>query len=107
MKRSVKSRRGVEPQRTKAMKVFLGQAKNEADRMRIVLAVHEIEEQVTDYLKREATKAKREAEKERELLIASLVSAEPFQIGNKWGLRHKGCIVVTPIYRNVKYPVGR
>ena len=107
VKRSVKSRRGVEPQRTKAMKVFLGQAKNEADRMRIALAVHEIEEQVADYLKREAAKAKREAEKERELLIASLVSAEPFQIGNKWGLRHKGRIVVPPIYRNVKSPVGR
>ena len=75
--------------------------------MRIALAVHEIEEQVADYLKREAAKAKREAEKERELLIASLVSAEPFQIGNKWGLRHKGRIVVPPIYRNVKYPVGR
>ena len=107
MKSSVKSRRGVDPQRTKAMKVFLGQAKDEADRRMIALAVHEIEEQVADYLKREAAKAKREAEKERELLIASLVSAEPFQIGNKWGLRHKGRIVVPPIYRNVKSPVGR
>ncbi|MDY4527063.1 MAG: hypothetical protein SPE11_03975 [Parabacteroides sp.] len=107
VKRSTRSRRVVEPQRKKAVKVFLGQAKNEADRMMIVHAVREIEEQVADYLKKEATKVKQEAEKERELQMATLVSAEPFQIGNKWGLRHKGRIVVPPIYRSVKSPVGR
>ena len=107
VKRSARSRSVARPQRKKAVKVFLGQAKNEADRMMIVHAVREIEEQVADYLKKEATKAKREAEKERELQMATLVSAEPFNIGNKWGLRSKGRIVVPPVYRSVKSPVGR
>ena len=99
VKRSARSR--------KAVKEHLGQAKNEADRMMIVHAVREIEEQVADYLKMESAKAKREAEKERELQMATLVSAEPFNIGNKWGLRSKGRIVVPPVYRSVKSPVGR
>ena len=107
VKRSARSRSVARPQRKKAVKVFLGQAKNEADRMMIVHAVREIEEQVADYLKMEATKAKREAEKEREQQMATLVSAEPFNIGNKWGLRSKGRIVVPPVYRSVKSPVGR
>ena len=107
VKRSARSRSVARPQRKKAVKVFLGQARNEADRMMIVHAVREIEEQVADYLKKEATKAKREAEKERELQMATLVSAEPFNIGNKWGLRSKGRIVVPPVYRSVKSPVGR
>ena len=107
VKRSARSRSVARPQRKKAVKVFLGQAKNEADRMMIVHAVREIEEQVADYLKMESAKAKREAEKERELQMATLVSAEPFNIGNKWGLRSKGRIVVPPVYRSVKTPVGR
>lgn len=39
--------------------------------------------------------------------MAIFVSVEPFQIGNKWGLRSKGRIMVPPIYRNVQSPVGR
>lgn len=99
MKRSARSR--------KAVKVHLGVARNEADRAMILRAVRDIEGQVADRLKKEAAKAKHEAEKEREQLMATLVSAEPFRIGNKWGLRSKGRIVVPPIYRSVKSPVGR
>ena len=91
----------------KAVKVHLGQVENEADRAMIVHAVREIEEQVADHLKKESVKAQRAAEREREQQMATLVSAEPFQIGNKWGLRSKGRIVVPPIYRNVQSPVGR
>ena len=91
----------------KAVKEHLGQVESEADKVMIVHAMREIEEQVADCLKQEAAKAEREAEKERERQMAMLVSAEPFQIGNKWGLRSKGRIVVPPIYRNVKSPVGR
>ena len=91
----------------KAVKVHLGQVENEADRAMIVHAVRDIEEKVADHLKKESAKAKRAAEREREQQMATLVSAEPFQIGNKWGLRSKGRIVVPPIYRNVQSPVGR
>ena len=99
VKRSARSR--------KAIKVHLGQAKNEADRTMIVHAVREIEEKVADHLKKEAAKAKREADEIREVQIATLVSAEPFNIGSKWGLRSKGRIVAPPIYRSVQSPVGR
>lgn len=91
----------------KAVKTHLGQVVDGADRERVVLAVRKIEEQVADCLKKEAARAKREAEKEREQQMAMLVSAEPFSIGNKWGLRKRGRIVVPPIYRKVKSPVGR
>ena len=91
----------------KALKVYLGVAVNEADMAMLLRDVREIEGQVAERLKKEAAKAKREAEKERERQMATLVSAEPFRIGNKWGLRSKGRIVVPPIYRSVKYPVGR
>ena len=91
----------------KAVKEYLGVAGNEADRAMLLRDVREIEGQVAERLKKEAAKAKREAEKERERQMATLVSAEPFRIGNKWGLRSKGRIVVPPIYRSVKYPVGR
>ena len=99
VKKSVRSR--------KVVKEPLESAKNEADRMMLLHAVREIEEKVADHLRKEAEQAKLEAEREREQQIATLVSAEPFNIGNKWGLRSKGRIVVPPIYRNVKSPVGR
>lgn len=90
----------------KAVKRLLGKVEREADKTRIVHAVREIEEQVADRLKREAEKAKRDAEKERKRELTVLLAAEPFSIGNKWGLRNKGRIVVPPIYRQVKSPVG-
>ena len=31
----------------------------------------------------------------------------PFKIGNKWGLKHKGRIVVPSIYRSIDAPVGK
>ena len=99
VKRSSRSR--------KAVKRLLGQVENETDRAMMVMAVREIEDEVAARLKREAAKAKREAEKEREMQMAMLVAAEPFSIGNKWGLRNKGRIVVPPIYRRVELPVGR
>ena len=98
-KKSTRSRRVV--------KVLLGQVENDADRAMMAHAVREIEERVADRQRREATKAQREATRERERQMAMLVTAEPFNIGNKWGLRSKGRIVVPPIYRRVRRPVGR
>ena len=91
----------------KAVKRHLGQVESEADKVMIVHSVCEIEEQVADRLKREAAKERGEAEQERERQLAMLVSSEPFHIGDKWGLRNKGRIVVPPIYRAIKHPVGR
>lgn len=91
----------------KAVKVWLGKGENDVDRAMIVHAVREIEAQMADNLKRLAAKVKRQAERERERLMAALVPAEPFSIGHKWGLRKKGRIVVPPVFRNLKSPVGR
>lgn len=91
----------------RVVKAHLGQVNNDADRAMMAHAVREIEERVADRQRREATKAQREATKERERQMAMLVTAEPFSIGNKWGLRSKGRIVVPPIYRRVRRPVGR
>ena len=90
----------------KAVKEYLGKVENEADKTRVVQAVREIEAQVTDRLKMEAAKAQREADEEREKQMARLATAEPFQIGNKWGLRSRGRMVVPPIYRRVESPIG-
>ena len=90
----------------KAVKKHLGQAKNEADWAVLAHGVREIEEQVAASLKRKAAKARREAEKERKQQMAMLVASVPFAIGNKWGLRHKGRMVVPPIYRRVESPIG-
>ena len=91
----------------KAVKRLLGRVTCESDRAMMVRCVREIEDEVADRLKREAAKAKRDAEREREVQMAMLVAAEPFSIGNRWGLRSKGRIVVPPIYRRVEGPVGR
>lgn len=91
----------------KAVKVLLGKGENDVDRAMIVHAVREIEAQMADNLKRLAAKVKRQAEREREQQIATLVPAEPFCIGHKWGLRKRGRIVVPPVYRSLKSPVGR
>ena len=90
----------------KAVKEHLGQVENEADKAMLLQAVREVEGQVAEHLRKEAEKAKNEAEKEREKQMAMLVSVEPFSIGNKWGLRKDGRIVVPPIYRTIHKPVG-
>lgn len=90
----------------KAVKRHLGKVDSEGDKAMVIHAVRELEGELAERLKREAAKAKRAAEKERERQMAMLVAAEPFSIGNKWGLRYGGRIVVPPIYRTVKRPVG-
>lgn len=46
-----------------------------------------------------------QAEKQRKRLM-QLQNAEPFQMNNKWGLRLDGRVIVPPIYRSIKEPVG-
>lgn len=91
----------------RALKRRLGRVDDENEKAEMLDAVRQIEVRIANRLRREAAKAKREAEKERERQIAILISVEPFKIGDKWGLRKKGRIVVPPIYRLVKNPVGR
>lgn len=46
-----------------------------------------------------------EAEKQKRRLM-QLQNVEPFVLNNKWGLRLDGRVIVPPIYRNIKRPVG-
>ena len=94
------------PKTRKAIKKHLGKVENEVNKVMMVHAIHEIEQQVSERIKKKAAQAQREIEKEHEKEIATLLSAEPFQIGNKWGLRKEGRIVVAPIYRMIKQSVG-
>ncbi|MGN0874717.1 MAG: hypothetical protein ACI4OZ_05980 [Akkermansia sp.] len=90
----------------RAVKRLLGRVECEADRMMVMHAVQEVEEQVALRMKRAEERERRAAERSRKREMAQLMAAEPFQIGKKWGLRMKGRIVVPPIYRTVEQPVG-
>lgn len=48
----------------------------------------------------------REKEKKRQERLAGMQQAVPFQSGLKWGLKLGDRIIVPPVYRNIKMPVG-
>lgn len=56
-----------------------------------------------------ATELRQEAAKEekRRQLFAAYPDAIPFRSGMKWGLKVGGRVIVPPIYRNLRPPVGR
>lgn len=95
----------------KAEKSSLGRVTNEADKAMMVQTVRERDAKVAEERMKKVAKAKREAErkaeKERWERLMALENSEPFTNGRKWGLKHEGRIVVPPIYRSVKNPVGR
>ena len=85
----------------------LGRIAQEEDRSGMRQALDEIERAVARSLAEEAAKERREALLERERQIRTLTAVEPFQIGDKWGLRQGGRILAPPIYRRIQTPVGR
>ena len=95
----------------KAEKSSLGRVTNEADKAMMVQTVRERDAKVAEERMKKVAKAKRKAErkaeKERWERLMALENSEPFTNGRKWGLKHEGRIVVPPIYRSVKNPVGR
>ena len=91
----------------RAVKRLLGTVAAEDDKVAVALAIQRTAMMVADRIRREVERAKREAERERERRMVLLVTAEPFRMGNKWGLKNKGRIVVPPIYRQVRQPVGK
>ena len=91
----------------KAEKKSLGLVSNEADKAMMMLTVREIEAKVAEKRMKEAAEAKRKAERERKEHLMTLLDSEPFCDGRKWGLMNEGRIVVPPIYRSVKSPMGK
>lgn len=90
----------------KIMKRTLGCIENEADKAMMTLRFHEIEAEVENRIQKEAEQEKKEAALARRRKIKSLVGVEPFQARDKWGLKQNEQIVVPPIYRHIKSPVG-
>ena len=45
-------------------------------------------------------------EEERRERLEKMKNAEPFKAGLKWGLKSGDTVVVPPLYRNIRHPVG-
>lgn len=56
-------------------------------------------------LERQEADRQRKEEERRERL-EKMKNAEPFKAGLKWGLKSGDTVVVPPIYRNIRHPVG-
>ena len=80
-------------------KRYIGNEQNDGEIIKLISAVSQLREKVSKKVERI------QAEKHKERLI-QLQNAEPFCSNNKWGLRKDGRVIVPPIYRNVKNPVG-
>ena len=70
------------------------------------LTLRDIDAEVADRMANEVEMAKREAAQKREKEMRQLKAVVPFCIGDKWGLRQEGRIIVPPMYRMVLAPVG-
>ena len=85
----------------------LGYVRNEAERAMLTLALNGIERDVVARYLDMKDSAWKKAEEERRKEMNAMTSVEPFKIGGKWGLRSDGRMVVPPIYRTLKSPVGK
>ncbi len=83
-------------------KRLLGDKKTEADERELRTAIAEVSARAMERVQRQ----KLEKEEHIRQLQASFAVALPFRVGEKWGLKSGDCIVVPPIYRNVRPPVG-
>lgn len=85
----------------------LGKGDNIAEKSMIHMCIKDIRMEVRKRMEMDEKEAKRTAERKRKKGIKALTSAVPFQIGNKWGLKLDGRIVVPAIYRKINEPVGK
>ena len=85
----------------------LGYMRNEAERAVMNLTLNDIQREATNrYSKKQAAEQRKE-ERARRKELNALTAVVPFQIGNKWGLRNNGRMVVSPMYRTIHTPVGK
>ena len=89
-----------------AEKVLLGKVDNEAAKAMMAYKAREIGAERMERMKEEEAACQARADREREDKMKEITAAEPFRIGGKWGLRQDGRILVPPIYRSLKSPVG-
>lgn len=80
-------------------KRYIGNEQNDEEKLKLRLAIRRLNE-------KSRKKAERmEAEKLRKKLL-QLRNVEPFCSNNKWGLKLDERVIVPPIYRSIKEPVG-
>ena len=80
-------------------KRYIGNEQNDGEMQKLISVIRQLRD-------RAAKKVERiQAEKQKERL-AQLQNAKPFRANNKWGLRLDGRVIVPPIYRSIKEPVG-
>ncbi len=80
-------------------KRYIGNEQNDGEVKKLISAIRQLREKVS----RKVERIQAEKQKER---LAQLQNAEPFRSNNKWGLRLDGRVIVPPIYRSIKEPVG-
>ena len=80
-------------------KCYIGNEQNDGEVKKLISAIRQLREKAS----RKVERIQAEKQKER---LAQLQNAEPFRANNKWGLRLDGRVIVPPIYRSIKEPVG-
>ena len=85
----------------------LGRTGNSAEKSVVNMAVNDIKVEVRNRMLREKEDERKAAERNRQKRLDDMADVVPFKIGNKWGLKHKGRIVVLAIYRSIDGPVGK
>lgn len=85
----------------------LGKTGNSAEKSAVNMVINDINVEVRNRMLREKEEEQKEAARNRRKRLNDMTEVVPFQIGKKWGLKHEGRIVVPPMYRSVKSPVGK
>ncbi|MBO5155667.1 MAG: DEAD/DEAH box helicase [Prevotella sp.] len=80
-------------------KRYIGSEKDNEEILKLKSEIKRLDEKAKKKEEREQT------EKQRKQLM-KLRDVEPFCSNNKWGLKLDGRVIVPPIYRNIKNPVG-
>ncbi len=80
-------------------KRYIGNEQNDGEVKKLISTIRQLRKKAS----RKVERIQAEKQKER---LAQLQNAEPFRANNKWGLRLDGRVIVPPIYRSIKEPVG-
>lgn len=81
-------------------KRYIGNEQNVSELLKLISVI----KQLSETIKKKAERIQSDKQQER---LIQLQNAEPFRSNNKWGLMLDGQVIVPPIYRTVRYPVGK
>lgn len=80
-------------------KRYIGNEQDNKEILKLKSEIKRLDERVKKKVEREQTK-------KLKIRLMQLRDVEPFCLSDKWGLRLDGRVIVPPIYRNIKNPVG-